>query len=181
MFKHLTFAFLVLTLALVSGTAEAKHRHHHHRHAVVVAHPDCNTWFVCEGVAPSPRGQRVQRSMGGFGAPQQIRTSATILGGRPSGCPHAFCGCGASLHVFGRIIPALNLAANWLGFPRAAPGPGMAAARSGHVWVLEEHVAGNVWIGYDANSGGHMTRRHARSIAGYTIVNPHGGNRYAST
>lgn len=103
---------------------------------------------------------------------------ATVVGGRPAGCPWRFCGCGASLHLFGRIIPALNLAANWLRFPRAAPAPKMAAARRGHVFVLERHIRGNIWLAYDANSGGHRTRIHPRSIAGYTIVNPH-GSRYA--
>ncbi|WP_244485260.1 hypothetical protein [Pseudolabrys sp. Root1462] len=96
-----------------------------------------------------------------------------ILSGRPAGCPHRFCGCEASLYVFGRIIPKLNLAANWRRvFPRAAPAPGMAAARSGHVFVLIAHVEGRLWLVHDGNSGGGKTRRHVRSIAGYTIVNP---------
>lgn len=102
------------------------------------------------------------------------RVAAQIVGGRPSGCPHAYCGCGASIHLFGRIIPALNLAANWLRFPRALPAPRMAAARRGHVFVLEHHIRGNVWLVFDANSGGRRTRLHERSIAGFTIVNPHG-------
>lgn len=99
--------------------------------------------------------------------------SGAVVGGRPAGCPSAFCGCGASLYLFGRIIPELNLAANWLRkFPRAAPAPRMAAARSGHVMVLVEHKHDNVWLVHDSNSGGHLTRLHERSIAGYTIVNP---------
>jgi hypothetical protein len=94
------------------------------------------------------------------------------VSGRPSGCPHAFCGCEASLYRFGRIIPRLNLAANWRGFPRAAPAPGMAAVRSGHVMILQAHVGGDIWSVHDGNSGGHVTREHSRSIAGYTIVDP---------
>jgi hypothetical protein len=97
-----------------------------------------------------------------------------VVGGRPAGCPRRYCGCGASLHVFGRIIPALNLAANWLRFPRATPAPGMVAARRGHVFVLERHIGGSTWWVYDANSGRHRTRVHARSIAGFRIVDPHG-------
>jgi len=50
-----------------------------------------------------------------------IPATAEVIGGRPRGCPHAFCGCGASLHLFGRIIPALNRAAEWFRFPRAPP------------------------------------------------------------
>lgn len=99
---------------------------------------------------------------------------ADVLGGRPSGCPHRFCGCGASLQVFGRIIPTLNLAANWLRFPRTAPASGMVAARRGHVFVLKQHIGGNTWLVHDSNSGRGRTRIHPRSIAGFTIVNPHG-------
>ena len=102
-----------------------------------------------------------------------------IIGGRPVGCPHAFCGCSASLYVFGKIVAELNLASNWIRkFPRTSPAPGMAAARSHHVMILMSHVSGYDWLVYDGNSGGHLTREHVRSISGYTIVNPHGG-RYA--
>jgi hypothetical protein len=100
-----------------------------------------------------------------------------VLGGRPSGCPHAFCGCEASLYLFGKIIPALNLAANWIRtFPHASPAPRMAAARYGHVMVLISQVSGSNWLVHDGNSGRHLTREHVRSIAGYHIVNP----QYAS-
>jgi hypothetical protein len=95
-----------------------------------------------------------------------------VVGGRPAGCPRSFCGCGASIRVFGHVVPGLNLAANWLRFPRTSPAPGMVAARRGHVFVLEQHVGGDVWMAYDANSGGHATRIHARSLRGYTVVNP---------
>jgi hypothetical protein len=101
-----------------------------------------------------------------------IPAEERIVNSRPSGCPHAFCGCEASLYKFGRIIPELNLASNWRRFPRAAPAPGMAAVRSGHVMILQQQVSGNVWNVHDGNSGGHVTREHARSIAGYTIVDP---------
>jgi len=97
-----------------------------------------------------------------------------VVGGRPAGCPSSFCGCGAALRVFGHVVPELNLASNWLRFPRAAPAPGMVAARRGHVFVLEQSLGGDMWMAYDANSGGHATRMHARSLRGYTIVNPHG-------
>jgi hypothetical protein len=69
-----------------------------------------------------------------------------IIGGRPHGPSRRVLRLGASLHLFGRIIPALNLRVNWLRFPRAAPAPKMAAARPGHVFVLERHIAGNVWL-----------------------------------
>jgi hypothetical protein len=104
-----------------------------------------------------------------------------IVSARPSGCPNAFCGCEASLYKFGRIIPELNLAGNWRRFPRAAPAPGMAAVTSGHVMILEQHVAGDVWYVHDGNSGGHVTREHPRSIAGYAIVDPSAGSSAGSS
>lgn len=103
-----------------------------------------------------------------------VRQAGTVIGGRPSGCPSRYCGCSASLYLFGKIIPSLNLAANWLRFPRATPAPRMAAARRGHVFVLVEHRQGNVWLVHDGNSGGRLTRLHERSIAGFAIVNPNG-------
>lgn len=94
----------------------------------------------------------------------------------PAGCPaRAFCGCGAAVRIFGRPIRNLWLAANWFHFPRAAPAPGMAAVRRHHVFVLERHLAGSIWLAFDANSGHHRTRIHPRSIAGYAIVDPRGG------
>lgn len=99
--------------------------------------------------------------------------NTVIVGGRPPGCPHQFCGCEASLYLFGEIRKDLNLAANWIRkFPRTQPAAGMVAARSGHVFVLMSHVEGNQWLVHDGNSGGGKTRRHVRSIAGYVIVDP---------
>ena len=98
-----------------------------------------------------------------------------VIARRPEGCPHAFCGCEASLYVFGKIRPELNLASNWIRkFPRTSPAPGMAAARSGHVMVLMSHVEGSNWLVHDGNSGRGLTREHVRSISGYVIVNPRG-------
>jgi hypothetical protein len=97
----------------------------------------------------------------------------TIIGGRPAACPYQYCGCEASIYLFGAIKRDLNLAANWIRkFPRAHPAPGMAAARRHHVMVLIRHVAGSKWFVHDGNSGKHLTREHVRSIAGYVIVDP---------
>jgi len=74
-------------------------------------------------------------------------------------------------------VAGLNLAANWLRFPRAEAAPGMVAARRGHVFQLQAHVEKRIWRVWDANSGGGRIRIHNRSIAGYTIVNP--GSRMA--
>jgi hypothetical protein len=98
--------------------------------------------------------------------------SAEIVS-HPEGCPRrAFCGCGAAVEVFGQPLRELWLAASWFKFPRAAAAPGMVAVRRGHVFVLRSHINGSKWLVFDANSGGHRTRVHSRSISGLAIVNP---------
>jgi hypothetical protein len=148
--------------------------------------PECNVTMPCDFSGPQQRSVRVayrhtersnseQRVVKFHNAMAEVNIGGgnQAVGGRPDGCPRSFCGCGASLRVFGRIVPDLNLASNWLRFPRAAPAPGMVAARHGHVFVLEQHLEGDTWMAYDANSGSHATRIHARSLRGYTVVNPH--------
>ncbi len=98
--------------------------------------------------------------------------NGNVVGGRPEGCPHAFCGCEASLYLYGEIKRRLNLAANWLKFPRAHAAPRMAAVRKHHVFVLIRHVKDDLWFVHDGNSGHGKTREHVRSIKGYAIVNP---------
>jgi hypothetical protein len=171
MIYRIIVAAIAAACLLSPAQARQHHRHGHHyahrHHVNIAAQPACADIFCWFNPAPAetPRAVRtIARS-----APSQV------IGGRPAGCPHAFCGCGASLHLFGKIIPSLNLAANWLRFPRGAPAPGMAAVRSHHVFVLEQPINGDLWLAYDANSGGGRIRLHARSIAGYQIVNPHGG------
>ena len=93
----------VVCVLLVPFASEARPRHHHHRHHYLNAMASI---------------------------PGDARADTRIVGGRPAGCPHAFCGCEASLYKFGRIIPELNLAANWRRFPRTAAAPGMAAGPS---------------------------------------------------
>jgi hypothetical protein len=134
----------VALLLLVSVQAQARPRHHH------------NLQFL--------------NAMASFSA--DVQMDERIISSRPSGCPHAFCGCEASLFRFGRIIPQLNLASNWRRFPRTAPAPGMAAVRSGHIMILQSRVTGDIWYVHDGNSGGHVTWEHPRSIAGYTVVDP---------
>ena len=92
----------------------------------------------------------------------------------PAGCPwRALFGCGASVEIFGHSIRILWPSSAWFKFPRAHAAPGMVAVRRGHVMVIRSVDAnGNATV-YDANSGGHLTRVHQRSLAGFTIVNPH--------
>jgi hypothetical protein len=106
------------------------------------------------------------------------RIGETLLP-HPHGCPRTnFCGCGASVEVFGKSIRSLWPARNWYKFPSASPAPEMAGVKPHHVVILKRHVRGTIWVVYDANSGYHRTRLHQRNIAGFKIVNPH-GTRYA--
>lgn len=171
--------FVVGLIAISSSNAVAAH---HSRLSMVPS--ECNVTMPCDFSRQSGRADRLASYSGArhsfarrtmsYRAETSLGsgTGDQVVGGRPAGCPSAFCGCGASLRVFGRIVPELNLAANWLRFPRTSPAPGMVAARRGHVFVLEQHVEGDVWMAYDANSGGRATRLHARSLRGYTVVNP---------
>lgn len=104
--------------------------------------------------------------------PVPASAAGGVVGGRPPGCPARYCGCGASLEVFGRIVPGLNLARAWYRFPRSAPGYNTVGVRPGHVFVLKEHIRDDLWMVKDYNSGRGLTRYHPRSIRGYTIVRP---------
>lgn len=184
MFKSVLSACLFVAFSSVASEARPYRSHQA---------PECNITMPCDFSysqtrrEPTLRPSLQRSSLQAYratrltvtdagGAATASVSGARIVGSRPAGCPSSFCGCGAALRVFGRIVPELNLAANWLRFPRTSPAPGMVAARRGHVFVLEQHLGGDTWLAYDPNSGGHATRIHARSLRGYTIVNPRGGS-----
>jgi hypothetical protein len=160
--------------ATATASATPKHGHHKRDRAAAAA-------IVCDdrGCSDRPSVARAETARVTRASANDYDVDANgntvIVGRRPAGCPHRFCGCEASLYVFGEIRPELNLASNWIRkFPRTSPAPGMAAARSGHVMVLMSHVDGKDWLVHDGNSGGGRTREHVRSIGGYVIVNPRG-------
>jgi hypothetical protein len=181
--------FVVIALLILPAQAEARPLHHgaslHHSYS---RHASIHRAYAHRGYVRHAYGRRAYSRRAYFRpgydmqnfrqawAMAPVDGGERIAGSRPAGCPNRFCGCEASLYKFGRIIPELNLASNWRRFPRAMPSPGMAAVRPGHVMILESQVSGSVWNVHDGNSGGHVTRDHARSIAGYTIVNPNGGS-----
>lgn len=176
-------AMLALVCAVSNAEARQRHRVAHQKYD-----PACNVSMPCEGVAKPAaqaradgmsrseasrlaRGQELYDAMP-FGMPTD--RAGRVLP-HPAGCPRrAFCGCGAAVEVFGKPVRSLWLAANWLRFPRAAPAPGMVAARRGHVFVIRQVLGGGKVLAYDANSGGHKTRLHVRSLAGFVVVNPNG-------
>jgi hypothetical protein len=153
---NVAIALVCACLALSGSGADAKQRQKQETHII------CNRQG-CSGGGDAIRTATVSEPY----------ERGEVIGGRPAGCPQRYCGCGASLKLFGRIRPELNLASNWTRlFPRADAAPNMAAVRYGHVMVLLSHVGGSEWLVYDANSGYGLIREHVRSIQGYVIVNP---------
>lgn len=69
MLKYLALAGALLCLLSTDALARQRHR-------AILAHPDCNlpgpNAMPCEGVSPSPRGERIARS--GFGTAQKVYT-----------------------------------------------------------------------------------------------------------
>ncbi|HET7805647.1 MAG TPA: hypothetical protein VFL53_15500 [Pseudolabrys sp.] len=102
-----------------------------------------------------------------------IADAGQIIGSRPSGCPHRYCGCGLRKYL-GLEDTRLNLASNWARlFPReSGPRAGLAAVRSGHVMYIEGPAGNGQWLVRDYNSGGGLSRVHVRDVRGYVFVNP---------
>ena len=124
---------LAVLLGLVfanTDAAQARHRHHYrHHHYQHIDRMPATGWFQTTSTYRSDNeDSRYERS-----TRRSYEGRESVVGGRPSGCPHAFCGCEASRYVFGVIKADLNLASNWIRkFPRTSPAPGMAAATPQH-------------------------------------------------
>ena len=174
-----TRVFLIAAIALIPISSQARHhRVHTNRHqpvysALVVSDTDKSDPRYGSPVVPMGSGHLKQEQ------PVAARGYDLAAGYRPYGCPHAWCGCGTSLRVFGRIIPELNLAANWRRFPPAIAASGMVAWRWGHVFYIESVNSDGTVVAYDPNSGGHVAHVHTISLRGFHVVDPH-GSHYAS-
>jgi hypothetical protein len=101
--------------------------------------------------------------------------TGTVIGSRPSGCPHSYCGCGLRKYL-GLADERFNLASNWARLlPReSGPRAGVAAVRNHHVMYIESAAGNGQWLVRDYNSGGGLSRMHVRDVRGYVFVNPHG-------
>lgn len=161
------YLLAALLLCLFSVQAQARHVHHHAGHHFKHYRVHHDGLWRHRSIAHRHHYRRIRvASLGGGGGTQMVA--------HPAGCPsRAFCGCGAAVRLFGSPIRSLWLAANWLRFPRAEPGPNMAAVRMHHVMIIIAYHGNGRATVYDANSGHHQTRIHDRSLAGYRIVNPH--------
>jgi hypothetical protein len=172
-----------LLIAFVAQPAEAYHsKRHHYRHADthqaernVVRQPDGCTFTndgrqVCGGAIAN----RAPVFDASGNRAVYAADAATIIGGRPEGCPHTYCGCGLRKYL-GLSDVRLNLASNWARlFPReSAPRAGLAAVRPGHVMYIEAAAGDGQWLIRDYNSGGGLSRLHVRDVRGYAFVNPH--------
>lgn len=168
---------LALATLLLSGVANAKPSSHP---AIITCDEHgCSDRLQSAALEPVTRTKKGTKRTPKTRIAYETETAATILP-HPSGCPtRAFCGCGASIRVFGHSIRSLWLARNWFEFPQTYAKPGAVAVRRHHVMVIEQVVGDNSALVYDANSGGHRTRLHVVSLAGYSIRDPHGHGRLA--
>jgi hypothetical protein len=161
-------------VCLITSPADAQHRTRHHRGQSSQAQIVCDQ-RGCSDRATARASRNEAHAARADVTVVDANGNESVIGGRPSGCPSEFCGCEASLYVFGEIRRELNLASTWMRkFPRTQPAAGMAAVRNHHVMILMRQVDGHDWLVHDGNSGGRKTREHVRSIAGYVIVDPHG-------
>ena len=161
-----TVIMAALATLLITGTADAKPKNRNTQ-ATATFDQAAQPAYPIETTRTVSRGGLV------------VQYEGSVVGGRPAGCPHRYCGCAVSLKVFGRIITDLNLAANWRKFASAPPSSGMVAWRNGHVIYIETVNGDGTVVAYDPNSGGHKTRVHTVSLRKYHVVNPH-TLRYAS-
>jgi hypothetical protein len=161
----LTLGTIIATLIVLIGQAPAR--------PLVV----CNQLGCSDrpGIKGQPQNFSARRH------PVRASTNTVIIGGRPAGCPRAYCGCGLRKYL-GLSDKRLNLADNWRRmFPRTHARAGAVAVRNrrvrgyGHVVYLIAHVRGNVWRVRDYNSGRGLSRIHNRPVAGYSFVSPDGG------
>jgi len=130
---------------------------------------------VCHGIVARPElNARPEFDAAGNRAFAMADTG-TVIGARPSGCPHSYCGCGLRKYL-GLADERLNLASNWARLlPRTpGPGPGVAAVRNHHVMYIESSAGNGQWMVRDYNSGGGLSRMHVRDVRGYVFVNPRG-------
>lgn len=70
----LSTIIVVAALCALTTNAEARERH-----KAYPAHVRCNIDWPCEGVTSSARGERIVRSMWGFGTAQKVYTPRASL------------------------------------------------------------------------------------------------------
>jgi hypothetical protein len=172
--RYITAASLsaILLACFVVQPASARHLKHH-RHA---AQSVDNCVMTNDGRRICGEAAQIGRATAraATGRSYAAADQGTIIGSRPAGCPHSYCGCGLRKYL-GLADKRLNLAHNWARlFPHeSTPRAGLAAVRAHHVMYIESSAAGGQWMVRDYNSGGGLSRLHVREVRGYVLVNPH--------
>src|SRR5262245_1282599 len=175
----------LLCVPFVSSLADAYHSrrhagHHKHFYRQLAYQSAGNCAFTNDGRQACNAGyQYAGPAITDLGNRTFARVdTGTIIGSRPSGCPHSYCGCGLRKYL-GISDARFNLASNWARLlPReTGPRPGLAAVRSGHVMYIEAAAGNGQWLIRDYNSGGGLSRIHVRDVRGYVFVNPHAAAR----
>ena len=165
----MTVTLVVALLITSQAQARTHHKRHHHVTKITYAVVGCEYGndgkTVCRS-AEVPIAKRKIEMRRVTVADANGNVSESIIGGRPAGCPHAYCGCGARLHL-GISDPRLNLAWNWTKYYH---GSTLVAVWPHHVAIIERMTGPHTAILIDYNSGLGLSRHHERSIAGARIV-----------
>jgi hypothetical protein len=123
--------------------------------------------IICMGGAVEKTAKRSRRV-----ASVDPNGNTIIIGGRPAGCPHKYCGCGLARYL-GLDDKRLWRAWSWAQlFPRSSASAGKAVVWRSHVALIVEMRGPREALLRDYNSGGGLSRLHVRSIAGAVIVDP---------
>lgn len=164
------FLFLAFFALVAANPAQARHHYRHHGGRFHV-HRVHGHWRY------APQRDRGFAFRDDWSRPARHAHRARYAGGRGLSAPCATarrlggpCGCFASELLFGHSVRGLWLAANWFQFPRTAPKPGAVIVRQHHVVVITA-VHGNRATVHDSWG------IHEVSLAGKTIVDPHGSLR----
>ena len=151
------------------------HPHHHYRHRLAEQREERCTLTndgrrIC---STAQQTSRVVVSTPNISPRLHSTEAGQIIGSRPAGCPHAYCGCGLRKYL-GLTDTRLNLARNWARlFPREPSArAGLAAVRNHHVMYVQASAGDGRWLVRDYNSGGGVSRLHVRDVRGYVFVNP---------
>jgi hypothetical protein len=163
---------LLVFVTFVSSSANAYHRYHNSRLHQQLSYRGSDTCVFTNSGRRVCNVNSPNLDAAGNGA-IAVADADAVIGARPDGCPHAYCGCGLRKYL-GLSDVRLNLASNWARLlPReSGPRAGLAAVRNHHVMYIESAASNGQWVIRDYNSGGGLSRVHVRDLRGYVFVNP---------
>ena len=162
---------IVAFLVAVTTSAEAKHHHYKHSNSPRIERPIGSFDIAALPAYPTeqtrqwpsklvPMGRKNIAPSNGYSMAEQI------IGGRPAGAPHAYCGYAARIYL-GIDDTRLNLAWNWTKYYH---GSTPVAVWPHHVAIIIQRTGPGTALLRDYNSGGGLSRIHERSLAGARII-----------